>query len=76
MLTIAAGIVLAALVLAALPFVVLAVFDWRWWRCWLLRHRWERVEPFTYSTGMLSRLAHHRCRRCGAVPGLLARDLQ
>lgn len=71
MIEIAGGIVLAILLLAALPFVVMAIFDWRWWRCWLLRHDYVRVDPFTHSTGMLSHTAHHRCRRCNAVPGLL-----
>ncbi len=49
---------------------VLVLVDWRFWLCLLLGHRWRRVEPFVHVTGVLSRRARHRCRRCGAVPGI------
>lgn len=69
MVAIAGGIVLAVVLLVVLPFVVLAVKDWRWWRCWLLNHKWRDVGPFTHSTGLVSRQAYLRCARCDVVPG-------
>jgi hypothetical protein len=63
MFTIALGIVLAAVILAALPYLILAVFDWRWWRCWALGHRWIPSSE-RYSSGMLTWTARARCTRC------------
>jgi hypothetical protein len=70
MITIALGIVLAGIILAVVPMLFMAIRDWRFWRCLIFGHQFERVEPFTHSTGVLSRRVSHRCRRCGAVPGI------
>jgi hypothetical protein len=68
---IAGGIILAVIVLFISPFVILAIRDWRWWRCLIFGHRWYEVEPFTHSTGVLSMTKRHRCSRCKAVPTVM-----
>jgi hypothetical protein len=64
MVTIAGGIVLAVVILAVVPFLLLAAHDWKWWRCWALGHRW-RPSSERYSTGVLSWTARAKCARCG-----------
>jgi hypothetical protein len=66
--TIALGIVMAVVIIVVVPILIMAAVDWRFWRCWALKHRWIDVEPFTHSTGVLSTTKRHRCKRCDAVP--------